>query len=191
MIKKTLLLALPFALAACGSGADTDTIEAGESPAATSAKSSMVEDHADALLVVDANGVGARGADVFRFGSPRTQVDAGLAKAFGSAAETGENFDCGAGPMQFSNYGPLQVAYQDGNLAGWFLREGEAAATSDGVQPGSTSFHLLKQERQVRELDSTLPGEFEYTSADYGTIGGFVEDGVVKSLHAGMTCFFR
>ena len=194
MIKKTFLLALPFALAACGSGKDdapaaeaTETID----PAATVDPGSVVQTFENTLLVVDPNGVGPKGAPVFRFGSPRGEVDAGLAKAFGSEAETGENFDCGAGPMQFSSFGPLQVAYQDGKLAGWFLRPGEEVATSDGVQPGATPFALLKQERQLREFDTTLTGEFEYTSADYGTIGGFAEDGQITSLHAGMTCFFR
>ena len=41
------------------------------------------------------------------------------------------------------------------------------------------------------DIDSTLTGEFEYTSADYGTIGGFSKDGKISSLHAGMNCFFR
>ena len=194
MIKKTFLLALPFALAACGGGQDDapepepiETID----PAAMVERDSKVQDIADTLLVVDANGVGAAGAPVFRFGTERDEVDAGLAKAFGSDGEMSENAECGAGPMQFSTYGPLQVAYQQGKLVGWFLRAGDQVATSDGVQPGTTPFAMLKEERQVREIDSTLPGEFQYTSADYGTIGGFSEDGVITSLNAGMSCFFR
>ncbi|MBX7540457.1 hypothetical protein [Qipengyuania sphaerica] len=194
MIKKTFLFALPFALAACGGASEdappseaTETID----PAAMVDRDSKVQEIADTLLVVDANGVGAMGSPVFRFGTARAEVDAGLAKAFGNEGEQGENSECGAGPMQFSTYGPLKVAYQDGKLAGWFLRAGAEVATSDGVQPGTTPFALLKGERQVREIDSSLPGEFQYTSADYGTIGGFTEDGEVTSLFAGMTCFFR
>ena len=50
----------------------------------------------------------------------------------------------------------------------------------------------LKRERQVRALDTTLEGEFEYTAADYGTITGFAEDGeLVSGLQAGISCFFR
>ena len=41
-------------------------------------------------------------------------------------------------------------------------------------------------------IDTTLPGEFQYTTADYGTITGFAEDGeTVTALQAGISCFFR
>ena len=64
--------------------------------------------------------------------------------------------------------------------------------TSDGVAPGITSLESLKLERQVQELDTTLDGEFQYTSADYGTITGFADpDGTITGLAAGVTCFFR
>ena len=194
MIKKTFLLTLPLALAGCGGSADdtpqpeaTETID----PAAMVDRDSKVQEFPDTVLVVDSNGVGAQGSPTLRFGTARSEVDSALAAAFGSRGETSENAECGAGPMQFSTYGPLQVAYQDDKLVGWFLRAGDEVATSDGVQPGTTPLAMLKAERQLREIDSTLPGEFQYTSADYGTIGGFAEDGVVTSLNAGMTCFFR
>ena len=80
----------------------------------------------------------------------------------------------------------------DGELRGWFLREGEGVATSDGIQPGTTKFEGLRLEKQVRKLDTTLEGEFEYTTADFGTITGFAEDGeTVTALQAGISCFFR
>ena len=186
-MKKALLLALPFALAACGSGNETSQETAPE-PQATSP---VVQRLDDTVLVVDANGAGAVGQPVMRFGSTRDEVDASLSQAYGSGPELGENDECGAGQMQFSSYGPLQLSFQDGKFIGWNLGEGTDVATSDGVQPGTTTLALLKQERQVRDIDSTLTGEFEYTSADYGTIGGFSEDGKISSLHAGMNCFFR
>ena len=104
--------------------------------------------------------------------------------------KTSSNPECGAGPMEFSQYGPLQIGYLDGKFAGWFLREGEGVVTSDGIRPGAT-IDALKGERQVRELDTTLPGEFEYTAADYGTIRGFAESGKITALQAGVSCFFR
>ena len=64
--------------------------------------------------------------------------------------------------------------------------------TSDGVHPGTTTLEGLKLERQVRELDTRLEGEFEYTTNDFGTITGFAEDGEkVTALQAGISCFFR
>ena len=186
-MKKSLLLALPLALAACGSGTETSQ-EAKPEPEATSP---LVQRLDETVLVVDANGAGATGQPLMRFGTAREEVDAALSQAYGGTPELGENGECGAGPMQFSTYGPLKLSFQNSKFVGWNLGEGAEVATSDGVQPGTTPFALLKEEREVRDIDSTLTGEFEYTSADYGTIGGFSENGQISSLHAGMNCFFR
>ncbi|MEG9267998.1 hypothetical protein [Qipengyuania sp. Mu-71] len=185
MIRRALLLALPLALAACGQS------EPAPEPVETASSAASV-DLSDVLIVVDANGLGAKDAQPLRFGAPRAEVDQAIETAFGAAPGTSSNEECGAGPMEFSQFGPLQIAYMDGSFAGWFLREGEGMATSDGVRPGETTFADLKRERQVRELDTTLPGEFQYTTADYGTITGFAEDGeTVTALQAGISCFFR
>ncbi|UYH56026.1 hypothetical protein N6L26_05580 [Qipengyuania sp. SS22] len=185
MIRGALLLALPLALAACGQS------EPAPEPVETASSAATV-DLSDVAIVVDANGLGAKGEEPLRFGAPRAEVDEAIAAAFGAAPATSSNEECGAGPMEFSQFGALQIAYMDGNFAGWFLREGEGMATSDGVRPGETTFAGLKRDREVRELDTTLPGEFQYTTADYGTITGFAEDGeTVTALQAGISCFFR
>ncbi len=191
MIRKPFLLALPLLVAGCGS--DPDNSDETAAPAAIQSPRSnpLIERFDDTAIVVDANGVGARGSEPFRFSAPRGEVDAALSDAFGSEPELGENSECGAGPMQFSTYGPLTVAYQDDRFAGWFLRPGERVTTVDGIRPGTTTFQALKDERQVREIESTLPGEFEYTSLDYGTIRGFSEGETITGLQAGLSCFFR
>ena len=183
MIRKSFLIALPLALAACGQSEKPSEQEASPSSASPSLDG--------AKIVVDANGVGAKGAPM-GFGTARKDVDQTLETAFGAAPNTSRNEECGAGPMEFSEFGPLQVGYQDGKLAGWFLRSGEGVVTSDGIAPGVTTMEDLRVERQVQELDTTLEGEFQYTSADYGTITGFAEpDGTITGLAAGVTCFFR
>jgi hypothetical protein len=185
MIRTALLLALPLALAACGQS------EPAPEPVETAPLAASVN-LSDVVIVVDANGLGAKGEEPLRFGAPRDEVDKAIEAAFGAAPGTSSNEECGAGPMEFSQFGPLQIAYMDGSFAGWFLRQGEGMATSDGVRPGETTFVDIKRERQVRELDTTLPGEFQYTTADYGTITGFAEDGeTVTALQAGISCFFR
>ncbi|KWV96228.1 hypothetical protein [Erythrobacter sp. AP23] len=181
MIRQSLLVVLPLALAACG--------EARTEPEPIETSADTVE---EAKVLVDANGLGPAGAAPFRFGAARADVDAAISEALAIAPGQSRNEECGAGPMDFSQFGPLQIAYMDGELRGWFLREGEGVATSDGVQPGTTTFEGLKLEKRVRELDTTLEGEFEYTTADYGTITGFAEDGEsVTALQAGISCFFR
>lgn len=184
MIRKTLLLALPLALAACGQSEPTPEPEASLAPAS--------DPQGDALIIVDADGLGAKGSERLRFGAARAEVDAALEGAFGAAPDRSSNDECGAGPMEFSAFGPLQVAYLDGRLAGWFLGEGKGIATSDGVRPGATSLAALQREHEVRRLDTTLEGEFEYTTASYGTITGFAgAEGSIIGLSAGVTCFFR
>ncbi len=180
-MRKSLLLVLPLVLAACG--------EAQPAHEPVEAPTDAVE---TAKVFVDANGLGPADAEPFRFGAARTDVDAAIGEALGIAPGKSRNEECGAGPMDFSQFGPLQIAYMDGELRGWFLREGEGVATSDGIQPGTTKFEGLKLEKQVRKLDTTLEGEFEYTTADFGTITGFAEDGeTVTALQAGISCFFR
>lgn len=192
MIRKASLIALPFLLLACSGEPSeevaTTDLEGTEAPTTNPA----VENFADALVVVDANGLGARGQDMLRFGATRADVDAAMKKAFDIAPETSRNEECGAGPMDFSQYGPLQIAFMDGEFRGWFLREGRGVVTSDGVQPGTTTMQALKLEKQVRKIDTTLEGEFEYTAADYGTITGFADgEGSITALQAGISCFFR
>lgn len=187
------LLALPLLLLACsqepeGEALETRDLEGSEA----SLTNPLVERFDKAVVVVDADGLGPTGTEPFRFGAQRSEVDAALEEAFGEAPVRERNEECGAGPMDFSQFGPLQVAYMDGELRGWFLRDGDRVVTSDGVQPGVTTLESLKLERPVRELDTTLEGEFEYTTADFGTITGFAEDGAnVTALQAGISCFFR
>lgn len=189
MNKTALLLALTSSLAACG-----NPEPAREEPSATTASSaaSLAERFGDAKIVVNADGFGANGGEPVRFGAKREEADATASKAYGEAGEQSSNGECGAGPMEFSQFGPLQLAYLDGKFAGWFLRDGDGVVTSDGIKPGVTTMDALKGERQVQEIDTTLEGEFQYITADYGTITGFAdESGKITALQAGVSCFFR
>jgi hypothetical protein len=131
----------------------------------------------------------------FEFGAPRAEVDAMAARMFGEPDEQTENKECGAGPMQFSRYGPLTMNFQDGKLVGWLAREGDEVVTSDGIRPGAF-MRDLKVARSARMIEgSTLEGEFDYLDADGHTIGGFAKgegrDAKIASLYAGVNCFFR
>ncbi len=188
------LLALPFLLTACdgGLGPGEDAITAVDPEGTERPRTNpLIERFDDVKIVVDANGLGAYQGEPLRFGTPRDTVDTMAAKAFGEEGETSRNEECGAGPMEISNYGPLQIAYQDGRFAGWFLRAGQGVVTSDGIRPGVSTLESLEAERQVRELDTTLEGDFEYTTADFGTIRGFADEGRITALQAGVSCFFR
>ena len=193
MIRKSLALASLLVVAACGSDAE-------ESPSdpATAADQGNDAVVSSAKVVVDANGLAigrGQSGEMPRFGTPRGEVDALLTTAFGAEPEKSTNNECGAGPTDFSQAGPLQVAYQDNRFVGWFVGEGEGVVTADGVQTGATIAEL-RDERPVQVIaDSTLEGEFQYQSADFGMITGFFEgsetDGTITALAAGATCFFR
>ena len=131
----------------------------------------------------------------FVLGASRTDVDAAAERTFGSPDERTELAECGAGPMEFSRYGPLTLNFQDGKLVGWFAREGTQVVTSDGIRPGAR-FRDLKVARSARMIaGSTLEGEFDYLAADGQPIRGFVKgegrDAKIDSLYAGVNCFFR
>lgn len=192
-MRKALPVALSLILAACGSGGQEPD------PQPTAAATSEVDSRvAQAKVVVDANGLAVgRGSwrEAPRFGSPRGEVDALLTTAFSAEPEMTTNNECGAGTTDFSQAGPLQVAYQDNRFVGWFVGEGKGVVTSDGVGTGATMTQL-RGERPVQFItDSTLEGEFQYQSGDYGMITGFFEgsqtDGTITALAAGVTCFFR
>ncbi|MDG5747339.1 hypothetical protein P8Q88_04030 [Qipengyuania sp. XHP0207] len=188
-MRRVFLIALPLWLVACGSpeSAPDDPVDA-----TAPTTNPLIERFDDVKIVVNANGLGAYQQEPVAFGAPRSQVDTVAERAFGSMGEQTANEECGAGPMEFTQYGPLQVGYLDGKFAGWFLREGYGVVTSDGIRPGVATLDTLKGERQVQELDTTLEGEFQYTTADYGTITGFADDaGNITALQAGVSCFFR
>ena len=195
MIRKSLSLALVLVLAACGGEADKPQTDPSQLD-----RGAAEGRLADAKVVVDSNGLAVRQGDAReapRFGTPRGEVDALLTLAYGAQPERSSNDECGIGPTNFSQSGPLRVAYQDDKFVGWFVGEGKGGqvVTADGVCPG-TSMAALRDERSIQIIaDSTLEGEFQYESADYGMITGFFSgsptEGKVTGLAAGMSCFFR
>lgn len=189
MIRRTFILALPLALAACGNEADVSSDAGAIGDAAPAiAADALVERFDDTLIVVDSNGVGPKGKEPFRFGSPRGEVDAALAKAYGSEPKLADCDDPGSGDMRSSDFGPLQVVYEDDRMVGWLLRPGRGVTTLDGVRPGTTTYSGLRSERPVRRINSDYLGGFEYTAADYGTIGGSANGDRITLLTAGLSC---
>lgn len=186
------------ALASCGSDRDAQpqdgAEQSGERP-----DSPMVTRYDDLAAVVDANGASPYEGEAIQFGAPREEVDTAFEQAFGSTPERSTNEECGAGPMAFSRFGPLQLGFMDGRFAGWYLQESsiggeggkDGVATSDGVRPGVTLLSDLKSERPVRELNTTIDGEFQYETMDYGTITGFADGDRIVGLQAGIGCVFR
>lgn len=125
------------------------------------------------------------------FGTPQTNVlKAVTASVGGTTPAVATNGECGEGPVQFAEYSNgLKLAFQGERFAGWFLDEA-GLTTVDGVGVGATRAALDEARTIDIDTDSTLGVEFRA-----GDIGGFLTAdgaaGVVESLYAGTTCFFR
>ena len=194
--RTTLALAAVALLAACdrtpdpaaeaaASAAATPPEAAAPAPAAQTRSGLVIE--GEGLRIVDASGA----ARALPFGTPEATVIAAVTTATGGMApEQSTNEECGAGPTQFAQYSDgIQLLFQDGKFAGWFLRE-PGLTTADGIGIGTTRAALDAARTVEMVPDSTLGIEFSA-----GELGGFLTAdgaaGAVESLYAGLTCFFR
>jgi hypothetical protein len=190
MNKGWVLLALTGALAvaACDSGAAPDgsaTPTGGETAAPVAANA----------VTLRGDGLSA-GAESFFFAAGQAEVETALAKAVGPKLRGGENPECGAGPVTFSDFaGGLTAHFQDGKLVGWnwhLPQDGDAAATGtvalDGtVQLGTPRAAVEAAPGFAKVEGSTLGEEFSLA----GKLGGFITGDRVEMLYAGTQCFFR
>ncbi|MFO6447568.1 aspartate-semialdehyde dehydrogenase [Erythrobacter sp. NE805] len=183
-----LALAPALVLAGCDSGGVPSPAEKLEGKAAQAPlAANAVELRGEGLVA---------GSEAFYFAAGQTEVEAALARALGPMLRSGENAECGAGPITFTDYGGgLTAHFQQGRLVGWNWhapQDGDAAASGTVKLAGSVQ---LGSARSVVEAapgfatveDSTLGEEFALGKA----IGGFVEGDVVEMLYAGTQCFFR
>jgi len=187
MIKLRVFLALAgaLALAACDSGdaPDADATGAGEAPVAANA------------VTLRGDGLSA-GAESFFFAAGQAEVEAALAKALGPKLRSGDNPECGAGPVTFTDFaGGLTAHFQEGKLVGWnwhLPQDGDAAATgrvslAGTVQLGSPRAAVEAAPGFAKVEGSTLGEEFALAAK----LGGFITGDRVEMLYAGTQCFFR
>ncbi len=137
------------------------------------------------------------GAESFYFAAGKAEVETALAKAVGPVLRSGENPECGAGPITFTDFaGGLTLHFQESRLVGWnwhLPQDGDAAAASGTitlpgkVQLGTPRAALETTPGFAMVEGSTLGEEFALGES----IGGFVKAGAVEMLYAGTQCFFR
>jgi len=136
------------------------------------------------------------GAESFYFAAGKAEVEAALAKALGAALRSGENPECGAGPITFTDYaGGLTAHFQEGRLVGWNLhlpQDGDRAASgtiavAGTVQLGSARSVVEGAPGFAKVEGSTLGEEFALGDK----LGGFITGDRVEMLYAGTQCFFR
>ncbi len=183
-------VSIALALAACDSGAVPSPAEGDAAGAGGSV--------AVAQNIVDLRNDGlAAGAEAFYFAAGKNEVEAALARTLGAATGGSTNAECGAGPIEFTDFpGGLAVHFQQGRLVGWNWRlpqEGDPAATGTirlgggDVVIGSARSVAEQAPGFARITQSTLGEEFSLGTS----IGGFIENDAVSMLYSGTQCFFR
>ena len=183
-----LALASVLALAGCDSG---DVPSPAERQQGEAVQGSV------AANVVELRGEGlSAGSEAFYFAAGQTEVEAALAKALGAKLRSGENAECGAGPITFTDFaGGLTAHFQEGRLVGWNWhapQDGDKPATGAVTLPGKVQVGSPRAEVEAasgfaKVEGSTLGEEFALGQ----NIGGFIKADAVEMLYAGTQCFFR
>lgn len=127
------------------------------------------------------------------FGSARDTVDKELIAELGKPVSRSQNDECGAGPMQFSEYANgLTLNFQNGKFVGWASRKGdEGVATARGLRVGSPRGMVAALRGYEPVLQSSLGEEFTIKQEGGGAITGFYGDEGVSQLQGGINCNFR
>jgi hypothetical protein len=187
-VSLALVAALALGLAGCDSGtvpSPAERQQGGEAEAPVAAD--VVELRGDGLTA---------GSEAFYFAAGQKEVETALAKALGAPLRSGDNPECGAGPVTFVDFaGGLTAHFQQGRLVGWnwhLAQDGDAPATGTVKLPGEVQVGSARSMVEgaagfAKVEASTLGEEF----ALGGNIGGFIAGDRVEMLYAGTQCFFR
>lgn len=187
---RLVLIALAGAVALAG-------CDSGDVPSPAERQQGEAAQGAVAANAVELRGEGlSAGAEAFYFAAGKTEVEAALAKSLGASLRSGENAECGAGPITFTDYaGGLTAHFQQGRLVGWNWhapQDGDRAATGTVSLPGKVQISSPRTEVEAapgfaKVEGSTLGEEFALGQ----NIGGFIGGDKVEMLYAGTQCFFR
>lgn len=166
-----------------------------DAASASEASSRSGEASAAASLVVMVDGVRLDDdSNNVAFGTPRAAAVETMTGLLDEPSETGDNNECGAGPMQFVHYGNFTLNFQDDRLVGWSVFDGEEPAglpiaTPAGLTIGSSRAEVDAAPQAVFE-ETSIGLEFTADGVD-GVVDQDGPDGVVTNLWAGTNCIFR
>ena len=194
MLRTICLMAALSGLAACSN----------ETPTATPAQTDAAPTRPDATEIatpapdVPALAVDGEGLRLFNkqsgsarpiaFGTPRDDVMQML--AFLGKPETGQNGECGAGPLDFANWANgLGLFFQQGKFVGWNLNPGGDVTTASGIGPGSSRADL--EGAYAAKISETSLGT-EFAAGElYGLLDGNGPAAKITFMWGGVSCNFR
>ena len=147
-------------------------------------------------LNFEEQGPGPRSVVALDFGEDEQAAMEKLSTVFGKS-QTGEDEDCGAGPISHADFEVLLANFSDGRFAGYVakLAQGVEFAGRGNLDLASARFEQLQSRANAERIESTLDGEIVFAGSDGGRIGGFLDgrgDGApLRAVFAGITCFYR
>ncbi len=189
MIRKGMMVLAALLITSCGGNDVPSPVE--REASGPTAPNPVIED----AVLLNSKGLKA-GAEGFFFGAGKNEAIGSATKLLGAPIRTASNDECGAGPMETSDFsGGLSLNFADGVLVGWLWRlpmEGDSAppvpiSLQSDIQLGTSRADLESAEGYLAVPQSTLGEEFSLGNA----IGGFVEGDAVSMLYSGTQCFFR
>lgn len=198
LLRPVWIFAAPLVLGACSGEpqtAETTKAEvvADASPPPAAEVPTSVQD--SPALAVEAEGLRlfnkqSGSARAIAFGTPREDVLKLL--AFRGNPETGQNGECGAGPLDFANWDDgLGLFFQKGKFVGWNLnsRGQIAITTASGIGVGSSRADL--EAAYAAEISETSLGT-EFAAGElFGILDGKDEAAKITNMWGGTTCNFR
>jgi hypothetical protein len=157
-------------------------------PAGAEASATSAEIATGAAVILGGGGL-MTGGKALAFSTDRAEAEAALSAVLGQPDSREENGECGAGPMQFTQYpGGLTANFQDERLVGWYFDTANPkVALENGITVGTERARIAASPEFMLIPESTLGEEFALGDA----VGGFIEGDKVASLYAGVNCFFR
>jgi hypothetical protein len=131
---------------------------------------------------------------IFEFGMPKAEIVAAVAAICGPPTVGNANYECGAGPMEFTLFGPLTLNFMNGRLVGWSLMAPRAAQPIEeeyrlGI--GTARAHLGGDDGEPARVEETVLGTEFDAGGIHGLLGSDAPDGVVTYLWAGTDRQFR
>jgi hypothetical protein len=122
------------------------------------------------------------------FGTPRDDVLKML--AFLGKPETGQNAECGAGPLDFANWANgLGLFFQKDRFVGWNLNPRGDVSTASGIGPGSSRADL--ESAYAAQISQTSLGTEFVAGELFGLLDGKSPAAKITFMWGGVSCNFR
>tara|TARA_R110002049_G_scaffold61970_2_gene166141 strand:+ start:105 stop:734 length:630 start_codon:yes stop_codon:yes gene_type:complete len=132
------------------------------------------------------------------FGTERATAEEAIVAQLGPVDSRTSNQECGAGPVDFSQFGDFTANFQDGKFVGWALSDGDKNSdltTMSGIGIGTPRTTMAQSITFEIDDDSSIGTEF-HTGGDgadglSGLLDSDAQDARITDLWAGTNCIFR